>query len=224
MVRFVAIVAASGAGALAACGPAWAAPEITLAAIATGRLYIVGTTEKPHMPVVLEDKFRTESDDKGKFQYELVYHPARCIVSASIDGKAVEAVVSNCSEQCPVVPVNAALGPAGAATATSLPAMPKPPAGTPSGTGPTRPAQPNRAAIAVPPARTGADIAAEPPTAAPADAPRKVQIEHPPRPPQRPAIRATPPQAKAVQPPKPARKPRPAPREAPDDAGPPIAD
>ncbi len=73
LVRIVSIVA--GAGALVACGPAWAAPEITLAAIATGRLYIVGTTEKPHMPVVLEDKFRTESDDKGKFQYELVYIP-----------------------------------------------------------------------------------------------------------------------------------------------------
>ncbi len=131
MVRFASIVAA--AGALAACGPAWAAPEITLAAIATGRLYVVGTTDRPHMPVVLEDKFRTESDDKGKFQYELVYHPARCIVAATIDGKAVEAVVSNCGQQCTLAPPNAA---AGAASATApLPAMPGR-AGLPAAAGP----------------------------------------------------------------------------------------
>ncbi|KNY23802.1 hypothetical protein [Methylobacterium sp. ARG-1] len=213
MVRFASIVAA--AGALAACGPAWAAPEITLAAIATGRLYVVGTTDRPHMPVVLEDKFRTESDDKGKFQYELVYHPARCIVAATIDGKAVEAVVSNCGQQCAVAPPNAA---------APLPAMPGR-AGLPAAAGPPTRAPQNRAHAATPPDRPGAtsEPAAPAPAGPAAGAPRKVQIERPPRPPQRPATQA-PPQARAVQPAKPARKPRPSPREAPDEAGPPIAD
>ncbi|MCJ2058430.1 hypothetical protein MKL09_17970 [Methylobacterium sp. J-048] len=211
MVRFASIVAASGLGALATCGSAWAGPEITLAAITTGRLYIVGTTERPHMPVVLEDKFRTESDDKGRFQYELIYHPARCIVSATIDGKVVEAVVSNCSQHCEVVPQNAAAGPVSAAV--PLPAKTGQAAGLPAAPGPTQPPRStpqNRRAVAIPPA------------AAPV-APPRVQIERPPRPPQRPVTQA-PPQARAVQPPKPARKPRPTPREAPDDAGPPIAD
>ncbi len=80
-------------------GAAFAASDIMFAAVATGRLYVVGSTEHPHTPVVLDDQFRTESDDKGKFQYELIYYPARCIVSASIDGKTYEAVVSNCGQR-----------------------------------------------------------------------------------------------------------------------------
>jgi hypothetical protein len=93
-------IAAAGAVALLVCGSAQAASDITIAAIATGRLYVVGTTDQPHMPVVLDGRFRTESDDQGKFQYELVYHPPRCIVSAEIAGRAYEAVVGNCSQQC----------------------------------------------------------------------------------------------------------------------------
>lgn len=218
LVRFASIVAAAGVGALAMSGSAWAGPEITLAAIATGRLYIVGTTERPHMPVVLEDKFRTESDDKGRFQYELVYHPARCIVTATMDGKSVEAVVSNCSQRCEV-PQSAGTGATPAAA--SLPAIPGR-SETPAAVGlqqPTRSPQSNKAPAAPSPANAGA--AASPPAAtAPS---KKVQIERPPRPPHRPATQA-PAQARSVQPVKPARKPRPSPQEAPDDTGPPIAD
>lgn len=200
MVRFASIVAAAGAAALAWCGPASAAPEITLAAIATGRLYIVGTTERPHMPVVLEDKFRTESDEKGRFQYELVYHPSRCIVSAMIDGKSVEAVVSNCGQTCTAAPQTAAVGPASVTPPQPQRAVPH-----------------NRATVAQP-SSPAAPAAETPDTAL-----RNVPIARPPRPPQRPAVQ-TPPQVRTVQPAKPARKPRPAPRQAPDEAGPPIAD
>ncbi|MCJ2095567.1 MULTISPECIES: hypothetical protein [unclassified Methylobacterium] len=220
MVRFASIVAAAGVGALVTCGSAWAGSEITVAAIATGRLYIVGTTEGPRRPVVLENRFRTESDDKGTFQYELIYHPARCIVSATIDGKTVEAVVSNCSQHCEVVPQSAAA--AGPAAAVPVPGQGGPAAA--AGRTPPRSPQHNRAAIATPPARTGP--AAEP-SAAPAGqragAPNRARIERPPSPPQR-SVSPAPPQARAVQPVKPARKPRPAPQEAPDDTGPPIAD
>lgn len=213
MVRFASIVAAAGAGALAWCGPASAAPEITLAAIATGRLYIVGTTERPHVPVVLEDKFRTESDEKGRFQYELVYHPSRCIVSATIDGKTVEAVVSNCGQTCEAAPQPAAV----AAAARALPAGQAAPPVAGSAAQPPRGVSNNRSAVAPPPNPSAA------PTGTPDAAPKNVQIARPPRPPQRPAVR-TPPQARTVQPAKPARKPRPAQRPAPDDAGPPVAD
>lgn len=100
MLRFLSIIVAAQVTMLSVHGTASAASDITLAAISTGRLYVVGTTERPHTPIVLDDQFRTVSDDKGTFQYELVYHPARCIVSATIEGKAYEAVVSNCGQQC----------------------------------------------------------------------------------------------------------------------------
>ena len=76
-----------------------AASDITIAAIATGRLYVVDTTERPKTSVVLEGRFQAESDDKGKFQFEAVYHPARCIVSVQIEGRTYEAVVSNCGQE-----------------------------------------------------------------------------------------------------------------------------
>ena len=99
MLRLLAIVGAAHAATLSAYGPASAAADIMLAALATGRLYVVGITERPNMPVVLDQQFRTESDDRGIFQYKLVYHPARCIISATIEGKSYEAVVSNCGQQ-----------------------------------------------------------------------------------------------------------------------------
>ncbi|WP_187274978.1 hypothetical protein [Methylobacterium sp. WL119] len=86
---------------LSLCQTSFGASDITIAAIPTGRLYVVGTTERPHQQVVLDGQFQTESDEAGEFQYELIYHPARCIVSALIDGKAYEAVVSNCGQQGP---------------------------------------------------------------------------------------------------------------------------
>lgn len=104
------------AGAIAFVIPApvrAAASDIAIAAIATGRLYVIGRTEQPHTLVVLDGQFQTESDDTGKFQYELVYHPARCVVSARIEGKVYEAVVSNCGEQCQLAVADRA-GPASA--------------------------------------------------------------------------------------------------------------
>lgn len=79
--------------------PASAGSDIAIATIATGRLYVLGTTERPRTPVILDGQFRTESDERGGFQYELIYHPAPCIVSATIEGKAYKAVVSNCGQQ-----------------------------------------------------------------------------------------------------------------------------
>ena len=95
MLRLLSIVVAAQAATLSA----YAASDITLAAMAKGRLYVLGMTERPHTLVVLDQQFRTESDDNGAFQYELTYHPAPCIVSATIDGRAYRAVVSNCSQQ-----------------------------------------------------------------------------------------------------------------------------
>ncbi|WP_238294360.1 hypothetical protein, partial [Methylobacterium longum] len=99
MLRFFSIVSAAGAVALMLGEPASAGSTIAVATIAAGRLYVLGTTERPHTPVILDGQFRTESDDWGGFQYDLVYHPAPCIVSATIQGKAYKAVVSDCGQQ-----------------------------------------------------------------------------------------------------------------------------
>ncbi|WP_204262973.1 hypothetical protein [Methylobacterium sp. BTF04] len=106
----------------------------------------MGTTERPHMPVVLEDRFNTESDDAGKFQFEEVYHPARCIVGVVIDGRTFEAVVGNCGQQGPpgepgtakmtgtVTPQPTQIGPRGPVGLTGPPG----PAGPPGPPGPVR--------------------------------------------------------------------------------------
>ncbi len=154
-------IAAAGAAALLVCGSAQAASDITIAAIATGRLYVVGTTDQPHMPVVLDGQFRTESDDQGKFQYELVYHPPRCIVSAAIAGKAHEAVVSNCGEQC---------------------ALPAPNAVKPRAAGDPSPSTPPKPTLSAD--STAASEA--PATGGPEATPPRSRIARPPLPPQRP--------------------------------------
>ncbi|MCJ2136373.1 hypothetical protein MKK69_20355 [Methylobacterium sp. J-026] len=162
MAHLISIAAAAGTAALLSCGAARAASDITIAAIATGRLYVVGTTDQPHMPVVLDGQFRTESDDGGKFQYELVYHPARCIVSATIAGKAYPAVVSNCGEQCTLP------APGGAGSPQQVSGKPPPP-------GPMLSAA----------ARPGSE---GPATGDPGPVPPRSPIARPPLPPQRPSF------------------------------------
>jgi hypothetical protein len=239
LTRFGSIAAAAGAAALMVGGPAEAASDITIAAITIGRLYVVGTTERPHTPVVLDDRFRTESDDKGKFQYEVVYHPARCIVSAMIDGRAYEAVVSNCSQQCQIAPQKDGAGTAPVAVTPPLPAELRP-AGPPAAPAPTAKPPVKLAAPPAPPGRIGAlappdpfkdkpvvenpaeKPASETPAAKPVPAPaRPAQADRAPV--LRKPVQHAAPQPKPAPPPKPARKPRPVIDNA-GDAEPPIAD
>lgn len=123
------------------------APEgnIKLAGIVGGRLYVYGVTERPNETVVLEGRFRTTSDDNGKFEFEVLYHPAHCIVGAVVEGKTSEAVVSHCGQQGPpgepaaatstggLAPQSAQVGPPGPAGPPGPPGPPGPrgPAGSP---------------------------------------------------------------------------------------------
>ena len=97
--RSVTVFAVANAVALAFGNPAHADPGITVAAIATGRLYVVGTTDQPHTSVSLDGKFTAESNDKGKFQFELVYYPAGCVVRATIGAQTYQAHVEQCGEK-----------------------------------------------------------------------------------------------------------------------------
>lgn len=169
MARFAPMIAAVGAITLVTHGIARAASDVTVAAIAAGRLYVVGSTERPRTPVVLDGQFHTESDDKGQFRYALVYHPARCIVSATIDGKAYEAVVSNCGEQCRAAPPGIvgsdSAGPPPVAASQSAPGSEQP------GRSPSRErpgsARSSGSPALTPPAAPTPPGAAAPPVAAP---------------------------------------------------------
>lgn len=134
-------------------GIARAESDITIASIATGKLYVVGTTEKPHTSVILEERFRQESDDAGKFVFEEIYHPARCIIGVVIEEKVYEAVVSNCGQQGPAglpgtgmekgaaARTSAVLGPTGPQGLTGPQGSPGPqgPPGPPGPQGPPGP-------------------------------------------------------------------------------------
>jgi hypothetical protein len=118
---------------------------IKLAGVAAGRLYVYGFTDRPQVAVVLEGRFRTTSDDKGKFEFEVIYHPARCIVSAVAEGKTSEAVVSNCGQQGPPGEPAAATSTSGLATQSAQVGPPGPagPAGPPGPPGPPGPRGPS---------------------------------------------------------------------------------
>lgn len=77
---------------------ALALSDVTIASIAIGRLYVIGSTERPYTLVTLENEFKTESNDKGQFQFETIYHPASCIIRVDIEGQSYKAVVSNCAQ------------------------------------------------------------------------------------------------------------------------------
>ena len=117
MLRWFPAAMIARAAALLLNGPASPASDITIAAIAAGRLCVVGVTGHPHTAVALDGRFDTKSDDQGKFQFELIYQPATRIVAATIEGTIHEAVVGNCAQQ--VLPA-AWLGPQ---TVTNTPAL-----------------------------------------------------------------------------------------------------
>lgn len=172
--------AACGCFALLLACPTYAASDITVAAIATGRLYVLGTTDQPHTKVRLDDKFDTVSDGKGLFQFELVYHPSGCIVRAAIGDKTVEAVVGQCGEVCkPAQQANAPQMPK-LGSAKLSPGQPSAP--------PTRTVRPGGMAF-VAPEGPGATNALPPAAPAPARSKTDGRVEptlHAPLPPPRP--------------------------------------
>ena len=163
--------------------PAQGKSDINFATIAIGRLYVMGSTDLPGTSVVLEDRFTSTSDDNGKFQFEVVYHPARCIVSVRIESQVREAVVSNCGQQGPPgEPATAAVtgaftpvpGPVG-------PPGPPGPSGPPGSSGPPRSGADTEKLQAVQP--VPAESVSPPSAASP---PIAAQAMRPPTPPPRP--------------------------------------
>lgn len=235
MIRAMSIAIAAEAILLGVCQNSFAASDITTAEIASGRLYVFGKTERPRQPVVLDGQFRTESDEAGKFEYTLIYHPARCIVSATIEGKAYEAVVGNCGQQGPPGSTASSLPMRGTTRAGLTTQGPPGPPGPPGPQGPAGPSGPPGPPGAPDPATTSVlgsalpagppsvvsqpSIANEPLGATAVSPAKRPPMTQPPAPPHRPAI-ATAPTAKAIRPPPPVRKPKPKPQSEPDDLAP----
>ncbi|GJD53122.1 hypothetical protein OPKNFCMD_5893 [Methylobacterium crusticola] len=154
--------------------PALAGADIVAASIVMGRLYVLGWTERPSTRVTLDDRFETTSDASGIFQFELVHHPASCIVEARVEGGRYRAVVSNCGRFV------CATDPDAAAAAGGVPASPAPATAPAPGEGAGRPTE---ASAPTPP---GALAAADPSAEGPAAPPVARPIRNPPPPPRRP--------------------------------------
>lgn len=116
---------------LRALDEAAAAGELSVvsAAIENGRLSVVGVTDSPRARVVLDGRFRTRSNGRNVFRFDLLYRPGDCQVEVSSgDGKA-EALVQYCGADGPQ-------GPRGAQGRQG----PKGPRGAQGKLGPTGPA------------------------------------------------------------------------------------
>ena len=165
---------------LAFAPSAQAASAITAAAIATGRLYVIGTTDQPHTSVSLDGTFTADSDDKGKFQFELVYYPVGCIVRATIGNQTLQSKVEQCGEICePMVQARA--------SSVSKPSSSDPSARQGSAAL-APPGQPQRSSQAEPqaPQTTSALAPSMPAVQAPPVITTTEPIPHPPLPPPRP--------------------------------------
>ncbi len=131
---------------LRALDEAAAAGELSVvsAAIENGRLSVVGVTDGPRARVVLDGRFRTRSNGRNVFRFDLLYRPGDCQVEVSSgDGKA-EALVQYCGADGPQGPRGAQgkQGPKGPRGAQGKQGVKGPagPTGAPGPQGPSGPA------------------------------------------------------------------------------------
>ena len=75
--------------------------EIYGARIVAGDLLIMGRVDQPSVPVSLEGHFTATSDSRGRFTFEVPYHPATCIVTLTAGAESRKAVVGGCAQPMP---------------------------------------------------------------------------------------------------------------------------
>jgi hypothetical protein len=75
-----------------------AATELAVckAAVEEGRLIVVGTTSRPNLPVVLDQKYTARSDAAGVFRYGGLYLPTDCVLRLDSAGETIRALVQFC--------------------------------------------------------------------------------------------------------------------------------
>jgi len=99
-----------------------AAVSIAEAKIANGKLVVSGAGASGNEDVMLDGKFTVKSSRRGRFSFEVVYHPTGCIVEVSSKDQRVKAVVADCGQQGPAGPP----GPAGTIGQSGPPGPPGP--------------------------------------------------------------------------------------------------
>src|SRR5215210_1066169 len=96
-----ALAVAGGLCALLAGGSALAEIRIAGARITEGQLWALGQADEPNAPVTLDDAFEQTTDNRGRFEFHVVYHPATCIVTIKTAAQAKQAVVASCGQAGP---------------------------------------------------------------------------------------------------------------------------
>jgi hypothetical protein len=94
-----------------------AALKITNAQIAGARLVVEGTGAERGEEVTLEGQFVTKADRRGRFSFEIAYHPPSCMIAVKWKSETAEGVVANCGQRGPSGPPGSigTMGPAGPA-------------------------------------------------------------------------------------------------------------
>jgi hypothetical protein len=91
--------------------------EVTIndATIEGGKLIVEGAGAEQGEDVTLEGQFTSKAERRGRFRFEVTYHPPTCMVAVKWRQESARGVVSNCGEQGPGGPAGpiGAVGPAG---------------------------------------------------------------------------------------------------------------
>ena len=100
------------------------------AKIADGKLIVDGSGAEGGEDVSLEGQFTVKAGRRGRFSFEVAYHPPTCMVEVKAKNGSARGAVANCGEQGPA-------GPQGSvgATGSAGPAGPAGPPGPPGAAG-----------------------------------------------------------------------------------------
>ncbi|SDA32740.1 Collagen triple helix repeat-containing protein [Methylobacterium sp. UNC378MF] len=84
--------------------------RIEAAKITGGDLWIIGYADDPGVEITLDGQFPQRTDNRGYFEFRVVYHPASCIATLRTPKQTRSIVVGECGQQAPGL-----VGPAGPA-------------------------------------------------------------------------------------------------------------
>ena len=96
-----ALVIASSAPAVLAAPSALAEIRVSGARITEGQLWVLGQADEPNASITLDDAFEQTTDNRGRFEFRIVYHPATCIVTIKMASQMRQAVVAGCGQAGP---------------------------------------------------------------------------------------------------------------------------
>src|SRR5215210_8608903 len=96
-----ALATAGGACAVLTAGSALAEIGISGARITEGQLWVLGQADEANASISLEDAFEQTTDNRGRFEFRVVYHPATCIVTVKTAAQSQQAVVAGCGQAGP---------------------------------------------------------------------------------------------------------------------------